>query len=76
MQVIVWLASRLVLSVGQGIAPLKDALLNEGDDQIQSAAAWALCQVGRHTAGMFLIFVHVLLHIMLRPEVVHFCFDV
>ena len=36
----------------QGILPLKDALVNEPEDHIKSAAAWSLCQIGRHTPGI------------------------
>jgi 3-methyladenine DNA glycosylase AlkD len=39
----------LAIVVHQGILPLKDALVNETEDHIKSAAAWSLCQVGRHT---------------------------
>ena len=39
----------LAIIVHQGILPLKDALVNESEDHIKSAAAWSLCQIGRHT---------------------------
>ena len=39
----------LAIIVHQGILPLKDALVNETEDHIKSAAAWSLCQIGRHT---------------------------
>lgn len=32
-----------------GIIPLKDALQNEPEDHMKSAAAWSLGQIGRHT---------------------------
>jgi hypothetical protein len=33
----------------RGISPLKDALINEPDDIIKSAAAWSLGQIGKHS---------------------------
>jgi hypothetical protein len=39
----------LAIIVHQGVAPLKDALVNETEDHIKAAAAWSLGQVGRHT---------------------------
>jgi tellurite resistance protein len=40
----------LAIIIVQGIAPLKDALVNEREDHIKAAAAWSLGQIGRHTA--------------------------
>jgi len=39
----------LAIIVHHGILPLKDALVNETEDHIKSAAAWSLGQLGRHT---------------------------
>lgn len=39
----------LAVIANQGILPLKDALQNESEDHIKSAAAWSLGQLGRHT---------------------------
>ena len=39
----------LAVIVSKGIAPLKDALVNEPEDHIKAACAWTLGQVGRHT---------------------------
>ena len=36
--------------VSKGIAPLKDALINEPEDHIKAASAWSLGQIGRHSA--------------------------
>ena len=33
----------------KGIAPLKDALINEPEDHLKAAAAWSLGQIGRHS---------------------------
>merc|ERR1712232_730557 len=33
-----------------GIPPLKEALINEPEDHLKSAAAWSLGQIGRHSA--------------------------
>lgn len=35
--------------VSQGVPPLKDALINEPEDHLKAAAAWALGQMGRHS---------------------------
>jgi hypothetical protein len=34
----------------KGIAPLKDALINEPEDLIKAASAWTLGQMGGHSA--------------------------
>ncbi len=39
----------LAVIVSKGIAPLKDALINEPEDHIKAAAAWSLGQIGRHS---------------------------
>eukprot|EP00455_Lapot_gusevi_P054943 TRINITY_DN8894_c0_g1_i12.p1 TRINITY_DN8894_c0_g1~~TRINITY_DN8894_c0_g1_i12.p1 ORF type:complete len:359 (+),score=103.50 TRINITY_DN8894_c0_g1_i12:30-1079(+) len=39
----------LAIIVHQGILPLKDSLVSESEDHIKAAAAWSLCQIGRHT---------------------------
>ena len=39
----------LAVIVSKGIAPLKDALINEAADHIKAAAAWSLGQIGRHS---------------------------
>lgn len=39
----------LAVIVHQGILPLKDALVNEPEAHIKSAACWSLGQIGRHT---------------------------
>lgn len=36
--------------IAKGIAPLKDALINELDDLVKAAAAWTLGQIGGHTS--------------------------
>jgi len=45
------LAQALAVIVNQGIAPLKDGLINESEDHIKAACAWSLGQIGRHTPG-------------------------
>lgn len=40
----------LSVILAKGIAPLKDALVNEEEDYIRSASAWSLGQIGRHTS--------------------------
>jgi len=40
----------LAIIVHQGVLPLKTALVNEPEDYVKAAAAWALGQLGRHTA--------------------------
>jgi len=42
-------ALALGVVVSKGIAPLKDALINEPEDHLKAASAWALGQIGRHT---------------------------
>eukprot|EP00811_Abedinium_folium_P007245 NODE_16684_length_983_cov_3.262850.p1 GENE.NODE_16684_length_983_cov_3.262850~~NODE_16684_length_983_cov_3.262850.p1 ORF type:complete len:211 (+),score=73.93 NODE_16684_length_983_cov_3.262850:38-670(+) len=44
-------ADTLALSVivSKGIAPLKDALINEPEDHLKAASAWSLGQIGRHS---------------------------
>merc|ERR1711990_1237641 len=39
----------MAVIVSKGIAPLKDALINEPEDHLKAAAAWSLGQIGRHT---------------------------
>lgn len=39
----------LAIIVAKGVIPLKDALVNEPEDHVRSAAAWSLGQLGRHT---------------------------
>jgi hypothetical protein len=39
----------LAIVTHHGIGPLKDALVHEMEDHIKAAAAWSLCQVGRHS---------------------------
>jgi hypothetical protein len=39
----------MAVIVSKGIAPLKDALINEPEDPIKAAAAWSLGQIGRHS---------------------------
>ena len=39
----------LAIIVHQGILPLKDALVNEPEPHIKSAACWSMGQIGRHT---------------------------
>lgn len=36
--------------VSKGIAPLKDALINEPEDHLKAASAWSLGQIGRHSS--------------------------
>lgn len=40
----------LTIISSRGIAPLKDALINEPEDHIKAAAAWSLGQIGRHSS--------------------------
>jgi 3-methyladenine DNA glycosylase AlkD len=39
----------MAVIVSKGIAPLKDALINEPEDHLKAAAAWSLGQIGRHS---------------------------
>merc|ERR1711988_312283 len=39
----------MAVIVSKGIAPLKDALMNEAEDHLKAAAAWSLGQIGRHS---------------------------
>jgi hypothetical protein len=39
----------MAVIVSKGIAPLKDALMNETEDHLKASAAWSLGQIGRHT---------------------------
>jgi sperm-associated antigen 6 len=39
----------LAIIVGQGLVPLKDALVNEPEDYVRAAAAWTLGQLGSHS---------------------------
>merc|ERR1712176_1456750 len=39
----------LAVVVSKGIPPLKDALINEPEDHLRAASAWALGQIGRHS---------------------------
>jgi len=39
----------MAVIVSKGIAPLKDALMNEPEDHLKAAAAWSLGQIGRHS---------------------------
>jgi HEAT repeat protein len=39
----------LAIIVSKGIAPLKDALINEGEDHLKTAAAWSLGNIGLHS---------------------------
>ena len=39
----------LAVVVSKGIPPLKDALINEPEDHVKAAAAWAVGQLGRHS---------------------------
>mmetsp|Transcript_15083 Transcript_15083/g.14958 ORF Transcript_15083/g.14958 Transcript_15083/m.14958 type:complete len:195 (+) Transcript_15083:950-1534(+) len=40
----------MAVIVSKGIAPLKDALINEPEDHIKAAASWSLGQIGRHSS--------------------------
>lgn len=40
----------MAVIVSKGIAPLKDALINEPEDHIKAGAAWTLGQIGRHSS--------------------------
>ena len=40
----------MAVIVSKGIAPLKDALINEPEDHLKAAAAWSLGQIGRHSS--------------------------
>jgi len=39
----------LAIIVSKGIPPLKDALINEGEDHLKTAAAWSLGNIGSHS---------------------------
>merc|ERR1719272_1999059 len=39
----------MAVIVSKGIAPLKDALINEPEDHLKASAAWSLGQIGRHS---------------------------
>jgi 3-methyladenine DNA glycosylase AlkD len=39
----------MAVIVSKGIAPLKEALVNEPEDHLKAAAAWSLGQIGRHS---------------------------
>merc|ERR1712138_217407 len=39
----------MAVIVSKGIAPLKDALINEPEDHLKAASAWSLGQIGRHS---------------------------
>ncbi len=39
----------MAVIVSKGVAPLKDALVNEPEDHIKAAAAWSLGQIGGHS---------------------------
>merc|ERR1711871_1188551 len=39
----------LAVIVSKGVAPLKQALIDEREDHIKAASAWSLGQMGRHT---------------------------
>merc|ERR1711998_779800 len=39
----------LAVVVSKGIPPLKDALINEGEDHLKTAAAWSLGNIGSHS---------------------------
>jgi len=39
----------MAVIVSKGIAPLKDALMNEPEDHLKAAAAWSIGQIGRHS---------------------------
>ena len=40
----------MAVNVSKGVAPLKDALINEPEDHLKAAAAWSLGQIGRHSS--------------------------
>lgn len=42
-------ALAMAVIVSKGIAPLKDALINEPEDHLKAASAWSLGQIGRHS---------------------------
>lgn len=43
-------AHALAIIVANGVLPIKDALVLESEDHIKAASAWALGQIGRHSA--------------------------